>query len=233
MVALWTSQVSAGDPAYVAANASQLGSSYPCQAMVETSADGGRTWTAGTPATLPVNTATVEFSAITGAPLTFSASTGAVYDGPGYLARACAAASNSTLACTPAISLGSGTGTPPDPALPASTRERFNNAGLPSVMCGAALNSTTTAKGSGTLVDGEFMAGSSFSTTSSQCEGWLETSADQGATWQASQPVTFQAPAKSVTYDFADTTADGTGLLARACVEAPTVSATPWCTEAW
>jgi len=67
----------------------------------------------------------------------------------------------------------------------------------------------------------------------SRCEGWLETSADQGATWQASPPVTFQAPAGSVTYAFIGTTPDGTGLLARACVEAPTVSKTPSCSWTW
>lgn len=222
-VGLWTSQVSAGDPAYVTANAYQMGAPYPCQAMVETSADGGRTWTPGTPVTLPAGTTTD----------TFAANTGAVYDGPGYLARACAQASNSTLACTAAASLGSGTGAPPDPALPASTRVRGTSVGNATVTCNASLNSTASAKGPGTLVDGEFMAGSSFSTTSALCEGWLETSADQGATWQASPPVTFQAPAKSVTYDFTGTTADGTGLLARACAEAPTVSATPYCSWAW
>jgi hypothetical protein len=224
MVGLWTSQVSAGDPAYIAANAYQLGAPYPCEAMVETSTDGGQTWTSGTPVTLPASLPAI---------VTFSANTGAVYDGPGYLARACAQASNSTLACTAAISLGSGTGTPPDPTLPASVRVRGTSAGNASVMCNASLNSTTSAKGSGTLVDGEFMAGSSFSTTSALCEGWLETSADQGATWQASPPVTFQAHAKSVTYDFTGTTPDGTGLLARACAEAPTVSATPYCSWAW
>jgi hypothetical protein len=223
MVELWTSQVSAGDPAYIAANAFQMGSLYPCQAMAETSTDGGQTWTAGTPVTLPASAP----------PATFSANTGAVYDGPGYLARACAQASNSTLACTPAVSLGSGTGTPADPAQPASTAVRGSGAGNASVMCDASLHSTTSAKGSGTLVAGEFSAGSSFSTTSSLCEGWLETSADQGATWQASQPVAFQAPAKSVIYDFTGPAADATGLLARACIEAPTVSATPYCTFAW
>jgi hypothetical protein len=222
-VGLWTSQVSAGDPAYIAADAYQMGSPYQCQAMVETSIDGGQTWTSGTPVTLAADN-TVS---------TFSANTGAVYDGPGYLGRACAEASNSTLACTAAVSLGSGTGTPPDPTLPASTRVRGTSAGSASVMCNASLNSTTTAKGPGTLVDGEFIAGTAFSATSSLCEGWLETSTDQGATWQASPPVTFQAPAKSVTYDFTATTADGTGLLARACAEAPTVSATPYCSTAW
>ncbi len=227
-VALWTSQVSAGDPAYVAANALQMGGNYPCEAMVETSTDGGQTWTAGTPVTLPASGPTSPPTSFQ-----FSANTGAVYDGPGYLARACAEASNSTLACTAATSLGSGTGTPPDPARPASTMERSTSAGNASVMCNAYLSSTTSVKGSGTLVDGEFIAGSSFSTTSALCEGWLETSADQGATWQASAPVTFQAPAKFVTYAFTGTTADGTGLLARACAEAPTVSPTPICSWTW
>jgi len=223
MVGLWTSQVSAGDPAYIAAEAFQLAAPYPCKAMVETSTDGGKTWTRGRPVTLPTSTTLV----------TFSANTRAVYDGPGHLGRACAKASNSTLACTAAISLGPGTGTPPAPALLASRKVRGTSAGNASVMCGASLNSTTSAKGPGTLVDGEFSAGSMFSTTSSLCEGWLETSANQGKTWRASLPVTFEAPAKSVTYDFTGTHPDGTVLLARACAEAPTVSATPYCSWAW
>jgi hypothetical protein len=222
-VGLWTSQVSAGAPAYIAAEAFQSASNYPCEAMVQLSSDGGETWTSGTPVTLPASTTLV----------TFFANTGAVYDGPGYLGRACAEASNSTLACTASISLGSGTGTPPDPALPASTDVRNASAGNSSVTCSASLNSTTSAKGSGTLVDGEFRAGTAFSTTSSLCEGWLETSANQGTTWQASPPVTFEAPAAVVTYDFIGTYPDGTGILARACAEAPTVSATPYCSSAW
>jgi len=161
MIGLWTSQVSAGDPAYIAASAFQLGSPYPCQAMIQTSTDGGHTWTAGTPVTLPASPVLV----------TFSANTAAVYDGPGYLGRACAQASNAALVCTAAVSLGPGTGTPPGPALPASTTIRTTSAGNGPVMCDASLNSTTAAKGPGTLADGKFTAGSSFSTTSSLCEG--------------------------------------------------------------
>ena len=55
MVALWTSQVYYGDPAYIAANAYQLGAAYlsvPGDGGT-TSTDGGRTWTSGTPVTLP------------------------------------------------------------------------------------------------------------------------------------------------------------------------------------
>lgn len=222
-VELWTSQVSAGDPAYIAADAFQDGAPYPCQAMVEISSDGGETWTSGTPVTLPASDALV----------TFFANTGAVYDGPGYLGRACAQASNSTLECTASISLDSGTGTPPDPTLPASTVVRSTSAGTGSQPCNASLNSTTSAKGSGTLVDGEFTAANKSGTTTSLCEGWLETSSNQGTTWQASTPVTFQATAGAVTYDFTGTEPDGTGILARACAEAPSVSATPYCSSAW
>jgi hypothetical protein len=215
--------VSAGDPAYIAAQAFQMGAPYPCKGMVQLSSDGGKTWTSGTPVTVPA-----------GAPnVTFFANTGAVYDGPGHLGRACVKASNSTLACTASISLGSGTGTPPGPALPASTAVRGTSAGNGSVTCDATLNSTTSAKGSGTLVDGVFHAGTAFSRASSLCKGWLETSANQGKTWQSSPPVTFEAPAKAVTYDFIGTHPDGTGILARACAEAPTVSATPYCSLAW
>jgi hypothetical protein len=223
MVGLWTSQVSAGDPAYIAAEAFQGGAPYPCQAMIEISSDGGETWTSGTPVTVPASSANI----------TFFANTGAVYDGPGYLGRACAEASNSTLECTASISLDSGTGTPPDPTLPASTPGPGTSAGNGSVTCDAELNSTTSAKGSGTLVDGEFHAGSAFSTTSSLCEGWLETSSNGGTTWQASVPVTFQAPTATVTFDYIGTEPDGTGILARACAEAPSVSATPYCSTAW
>jgi hypothetical protein len=223
MVRLLSSQVSAGDPAYIAASPVQISSLYPCEAMVETSTDGGQTWTSGTPVTLPANP---EYGS------TISANTGAVYDGPGHLGRACES-SNSTFACTAAISLGSGDGTPPDPAQPASTNVRNTFAGNTSVTCRASLNSTTSAKRPDTLVVGQFSAGSLYSTNSSRCEGWLETSADHGATWQASPPVNFQAPADSVTWDFTGTIPDGTGLLARACAEAPTVSTTPYCSLTW
>jgi hypothetical protein len=225
-----TSQVSAGDPAYIAARALQWESPYPyaCEARVETSADGGQTWMPGTPVTLPwyPGPPPPEIGGL-------FAITGAVYDGPGYLGRACAQAANSALECTAAISLGPGAGTPPDPAQPAGTYVTSTGAANASVMCRATLGSTTIAKGPGTLVDAVLTAGSPGSTTSSRCEGWLETSADGGATWKASPPVTFQAPAGSVTSAFIGATPDGTGLLARACVKAPTVSATPSCSLTW
>ena len=227
MVGLMTSQVSAGDPAYIAAMASQLTAPNSCEAMVETSSDGGQTWTSGTPVTLPANATNGAYLA------TDTSVTGAVYDGPGYLSRACAKASNSTLACTAAVSLGAGTGTPQDPTVPAAHIVTGTSAGNASVMCGGMLNSTTSAKGSGTQVDGEFTGGSDFSTTSALCEGWVEISANKGKTWQASPPVAFQAPAKSVIYDFIGTAPDGTGLLARVCVVAPTVSAKPDCSWSW
>jgi hypothetical protein len=225
MVELWTSQVSAGDPAYIAVNAFQLAAPYTCEAMVQISSDGGQTWTSQTPVSLP---------AVTGFSLpVFSANTGAVYDGPGYLGRACAEASNSTLVCTASVSLSAGTGTPPDPALPAGTLTGSATAGNGSVECNAVLSSTTIAKGSGTLVDGAFRGGYENGTSSSLCEGWLETSMNDGATWQATLPVIFQAPAGSVTNDVIGTIPDGTGILARACAEAPTISATPYCSPTW
>jgi hypothetical protein len=232
MVSLLTSQVSAGDPAYIAARAVNMGSDYACESTVETSTDGGQTWMSGTSVTLPADppVSPPEIPSI-------FATTSAVYDGPGYLGRACAKAPDSTLACTAAISLGPGAGTPPDPALPAGTNVRDALAGVVAgkmlVECHAYLISTTSAKGPGTLAGGWYMADSLHTTTSSRCEGWLETSADHGATWQASPPVTFQSPAESVTYDFIGTTPDGPGLLARACVKAPTVSATPYCSSTW
>jgi hypothetical protein len=202
--------------------------------MIETSADGGQTWTSGTPITLPADPPPNPPTEPNPAGIVLNyANTGAVYDGPGHLGRACAKAPDSTLVCTAAISLGPGAGTPPDPALPVGKQVRSIGAGNASVSCWAIMKSTTSAKGPGSLVDSELMAGSSVGTTGSQCEGWLETSADNGATWQASPPVTFQAPAGSVTYAFIGTTPDGTGLLARACVTAPTVSKTPSCSSAW
>jgi hypothetical protein len=271
LVRLLTSQVFAGDPAYIAASAVQTGSPEACEAIVETSADGGQTWTPGTPVTLPANSAngvspasssngpsdlgnacagafnstldcTTEITL--GSPVNppgtpsyrsmIFAITGPVYDGPGHLGKACIGIKGPPFVCTAAISLGSGDGTPPDPALPASTNVGITSAGDASVTCMTLLNSTTIAKGSGTLVDGELTAGSSGSTTSSRCEGWLETSADLGVTWQAaSPPVIFQAPKGAVTYHFIGTIPDGPGLLARACVEAPTVSKTPSCSSTW
>jgi hypothetical protein len=82
-------------------------------------------------------------------------------------------------------------------------------------------------------VDGGFRGGYENGTSSSLCEGWLETSTNAGATWQATLPVIFQAPAGSVTNDVIGTIPDGTGILARACAEAPTISATPYCSPTW
>jgi hypothetical protein len=237
LVGLWTSQVSASDPAYIFARAANMPSIYTCEATIETSTDGGQTWTSGTPITLPADPPPTP--PIDPASLVLNyANTDAVYDGPGHLGRACAKAPDSTLACTAAISLGPSAGTPPDPALPVARQVGSNGAGNSSVACWAVLKSTTSAKEPDSLVDAEFTAGDPYNITSgiatSRCEGWLETSADHGATWQASSPpVTFQAPAGSGTYAFIGTAPDGPGFLARACVEAPTVSKTPSCSWTW
>jgi len=218
--------VSAGDPPYVSAQAFQLSAPFTCAGTLQRSTDGGKTWSqAGAQATVP---------AITTKVVNFFANTSAAYDGPGYSTRACAKASNAALTCTAAITLGPGTGTPLGVVLPASTARAGSSAGNTTVICGAELESTTLAKGTGSRVDGVFNAGSSSSTSNSQCKGWLETSANKGKTWQVFSPtVTFSAPAKTVTYGYIGTRFDGTPHLARACVEAPTVSAKVYCTFPW
>jgi hypothetical protein len=67
---------------------------------------------------------------------------------------------------------------------------------------------------------------------STTCTAWLETSADNGITWGQATP-TYSLPLSSPGTDwaFSPAVADGTGELARACVQSGTAAKV--CTPAW
>jgi hypothetical protein len=64
------------------------------------------------------------------------------------------------------------------------------------------------------------------------CTGWIETSADNGATWEQGTPTSSLTPSNPrVELAFSPAVADRTGQLARACMQNGTQ--TKVCTAAW
>jgi hypothetical protein len=126
------------------------------------------------------------------------------------------------------VTLASSTAAPPDDG----TSVFYNHnpqevsAGSGDDMCSASLNSggslskTTTSQASLTL------------SGTCSCTGWLETSADSGATWEQATPtssLTLSSP--RIEWAFSPAVADGTGELARACVQNGTQAKV--CTAGW
>jgi hypothetical protein len=62
------------------------------------------------------------------------------------------------------------------------------------------------------------------------CTAWLETSADNGQTWQQATPTYSTVNSNAVEYAFSTPVADGTGELARACAE---INTEEMCSSAW
>jgi hypothetical protein len=89
-------------------------------------------------------------------------------------------------------------------------------------LCSAYLSSNSTAKTATSTVNMVLHG------QQATCSGWLELSADNGTTWRQVTPTYSVLPNNE--WAFAPAVADGTGLLARACVQSATQSA---CTTAW
>jgi hypothetical protein len=62
------------------------------------------------------------------------------------------------------------------------------------------------------------------------CTAWLETSSNNGQTWQQATPTYSTASSNAVEYAFSAPVADGTGELARACAK---VNTEEMCSSAW
>jgi hypothetical protein len=100
------------------------------------------------------------------------------------------------------------------------------NSGSGGLMCSVSLNSSDTLGKTATS-----QASMTLSGTGS-CTGWVETSADNGATWEQgtlTSSLTLSNP--RVEWAFSPAVADGTGELARACVQNGTQAKV--CTAAW
>ncbi len=220
MVEFQTSRLSSDTPAYIAAEAFQTGAPSTCVAVLERSANGGKAWRQAGSVTLP--------------PLPYGytdfAITKAAYDGPGYKARACVRTSQKTpVQCTPAVTVGSGKGTPASPALPASIEQKGTSAGDGAHYCFAQLNSTTRAKQRNSQADALFI------TRDALCAGWIEVSAGKGKKWTTVSPrVAFQGNASNpVVQAYLGPHPDGTGRVARVCVQVPAVSKEVLCSLTW
>jgi hypothetical protein len=219
---LITSRISSATPAYVAAYLYDQGQLGGCSVVLQRSSDGGKTWRqAGAKSAIP----SMHYD-------TFASSlTTAVYDGPGYRARVCLSAFGFSRQCTKAITVGAGKGRPANPALPASFSvvDGGTSAGGASGWCTASLNSTTLKKERASSVDAD------FSSVRTPCVGWIEVSANKGETWTSRSPrAAFQGSVSiPVVQAFLGPQRDGTGHIARVCVQAPAVSKEVLCSRTW
>jgi hypothetical protein len=219
MVEFLTSRLSSDTPAYITAEAFQMGAPSTCSAALERSANGGKSWRQVGKVTLPPEPYGYTDFAITKD----------AYDGPGYQARACVWTSQKTLRCTPAVTLGAGEGTPASPALPASINQKGTSAGGGGHFCFAQLNSTTRTKQRDSQVDALFV------TRDALCVGWIQVSADKGKKWTTVSPrVAFQGNASNPAVQaYLGPHPDGTGRIARVCVQVPAASIRVICSWTW
>lgn len=215
---LYSAQVSAGAPAYVAAIGSNVYAGVNCTVELERSANKGKSWNVIAPKLI-----------VTPATVVTDAKTANYYDGPGYEARACIVAAKGVLHCGAAISLAKGKGTPAGGAAPVTYAQATVVARPIVGYCGTALFTSTLVKKAASKA-GADVVGLSLKTT---CSMYLQQSKNGGKTWTTVSP-TYTLPAELAEaggYTLT-TVPDGPGKLARSCVKAGS-SKTVFCTPAW
>lgn len=147
------------------------------------------------------------------------------YAGPGTRIRACIEPTSvTTPICTGPVSLPASTAAPANDATSvyyAHNGQTANISAGPGV-CSAYLSSSTRAKAAASQVN---MVLHGIEMT---CSGWLESSADNGKTWEQATPTYSAFP--NIEWAFSSAIADGTGQLVRACVQG---TAAKVCTAAW
>jgi hypothetical protein len=153
------------------------------------------------------------------------------YAGPGTSIRACVEVpvpAGATPLCSTPVTL------PDSTALPASDatsvyyaqHQKPANIGSGGNQCVAYLSSSTPSKASTSQVNltlweqGGVLA----------CTAWLESSTDNGSTWEQATPTYSSTNTSWQQYAFSSAIADGAGQLVRACVQD---TATEACTPAW
>jgi hypothetical protein len=223
---LLSAAASDGSPAYVSGQL-ENSTSDTCTGWLEDSVSGGA-WTDVSPQlTLP--------AAEQGLVNYPWAKTGNYYAGPGTSVRACvltpatATFPAETVCSSSSVTLPSSTAAPADDGTSVFYDHNSQEVGESSgtdVSCSVVLNS------SGTLDKTATSEASMTLNGTDNCTGWLETSADNGATWEQATPtssLTFSNP--RMEWAFSPAVADGTGELARACVQVGTQAKV--CTAAW
>jgi hypothetical protein len=226
-VLLLSAAASDGSPAYVS-GLLENNTTDACTGWLEDSVNGGA-WTNVSPqVTLPATE-----QGLVNYPW---AKTGNYYAGPGTSVRACVltpaipSSPAEPLCSKTSVTLASSTAAPPDDGTSVfynhNPQEVSANSGSGDDMCSASLNS------SGTLAKTATSQASMTLSGTGSCTGWVETSADNGATWEQgtlTSSLTLSNP--RVEWAFSPAVADGTGELARACVQNGTQAKV--CTAAW
>jgi hypothetical protein len=224
-VQLLSAAASDGSPAYVSGLV-ENNTTDACTGWLQDSVNGGA-WTNVSPqVTLPATS-----QGLINYPW---AKTGNYYAGPGTSVRACVLTPATPrspaepLCSSSSVTLASSTAAAPDDATSVfyDHNPQTANANSGDTMCSASLDS------SGTLAKTAASQAAMTLSGTGSCSGWLETSADSGATWQQATPtstLTFSNPRTELALSPA--VADGTGELARACVQNGTEAKV--CTAAW
>jgi hypothetical protein len=154
------------------------------------------------------------------------------YAGPGTGIRACVEvqipAGGATPICGKSASLAESTAQPASDATPVYYAQHHQpaNIGSGGNQCSAYLSSSTTSKASTSQVNLTFFEQGAVLA----CTGWLESSTDNGNTWEQATPTYSSTNTSWQQYAFSSAIADGTGELARACVQDSAATA---CTPAW
>lgn len=222
-VVVLSAAASDGSPAYVS-GLLENNTTDACTGWLEDSVNGGA-WTDVSPqVTLPATTQGV---------LDYPwAKTGNYYAGPGTSVRACVLTPAlpmfpaEPLCSSSSVTLASSTAAPPDDATSVFYDHNPQTVSSVGAMCSASLNS------SGTLGKTATSQASMTLSGTGNCTGWVETSADNGATWQQATPTSSLILSNPrVELAFSPAVADGTGELARACVQNGTQAKV--CTAAW
>jgi hypothetical protein len=155
------------------------------------------------------------------------------YAGPGTRVRACVQMSLPGVPprCSGPVSLAASTATPASDSTSVyyaqSQHSVSINNGTGGSQCAAWLNSSTKSK-AGTTQVSMTLLGSAVTPTCTT--GWLESSTNNGKTWEQATPTYSLSILSGLEYAFSPAVADGTGNLVRACVQG---NAAKKCSAAW
>jgi hypothetical protein len=216
--------ISDGGSAYASAMVSNS-LTTPCSGWLESSVNGGA-WTNVSPEqTLPAEKAGVDY------PVWYK--TDNYYAGPGTNVRACIevhVAAGAAPECSKAVTLADSSAQPADDGTSLYYAQHHQPANIVSnggnSTCLAWVSGSTSSKTSTTQANMVLEGMNQLQT----CTAWLETSSDNGHTWQQATPTYSTSSNARLEYAFSTPVADGTGKLARACAKVDTKE---MCSSAW
>jgi hypothetical protein len=217
---LLSAAASGGSPAYASAMVMNT-LTQACAGWLESSVNGGA-WTDVSP----------QLNVPGGQGLNYPAwyKTANYYAGPGTSIRACmeVQAPLTSPTCGTSVTLAASTAQPADDATSVYYAQRHQPAIISAGdnQCMAYLSGSTTSKASTSQANLTFWEEGAVLS----CTGWLESSTDNGSTWEQATPTYSSTGTSYQEYAFSSPIADGTGELVRACVQDSTASA---CTPAW